>query len=70
MIKRNNPDGTTDTLIGGFFSAVLDKHKQHWLPCEGEAAAIRLILEHFSSYIREADSPTVHYTDSQPCVLA
>ena len=70
VIKRNNPDGTTDTLIGGFFSAVLDKHKQHWLPCEGEAAAIRLVLEHFSSYIREADSPTVHYTDSQPCVLA
>ena len=70
LITRKNPDGTTHELVGGFFSAVLDRHKQHWLPCEGEACAIRLALEHFSSHIRESDHPTIHYTDSQSCVLA
>ena len=70
VIERSNPDGTTQQLVGEFFSVVLDKHKQHWLPCEGEAAAIRLVLEHFSHYIRESNQPTIHYTDSQPCVLA
>ena len=44
LITRKNPDGTTHELVGGFFSAVLDRHKQHWLPCEGEACAIRLVL--------------------------
>ena len=57
-------------LVGGFFNAVLDKHKRAWLPCEGEAIGIRLVLEHFQHYIRESDHVTTHHTDSQPCVLA
>ena len=70
VIHRKMPDGTTKELIGGFYSVVLDKHKQAWLPCEGEACGIRLVLEHFSNQIRESNNVTVHYTDSQPCVLA
>ena len=69
-ILRPQSDGTTKELVGGFFSAVLSKHKRKWLPCEGEAAAIRLVLEHFKNHIRESNHTTIHYTDSMPCVLA
>ena len=31
---------------------------------------MRLVLEHFSNQIRESNNVTIHYTDSQPCVLA
>ena len=70
VIHRKQQDGSITELIGGFFSVILDRHKQNWLPCEGEAAGIRLVLEHFQSQIRESDNPTIHFTDSQPCVLA
>ena len=70
VILRKTEDGTTVELVGGFYSAVLDKHKRTWLPCEGEACGIRLVLEHFQNYIRESDKTTIHYTDSQACVLA
>ena len=70
VIQRKQPDGSIATLIGGFFSTILDKHKQSWLPCEGEACGIRLVLEHFQNQIRESEHPTIHYTDSQACVLA
>ena len=70
VIVRTNSDGSKSELIGGFYSAVLDRHKQNWLPCEGEAAGIRLVLNHFQNYIRESQHTTIHYTDSQPCVLA
>ena len=49
---------------------MLEKHKKAWLPCEGEAAGIRLVLDHFQNYIRESNKTTIHHTDSQPCVLA
>ena len=70
VIERTQADGTIQTLAGGFFSVVLDHHKQRWLPCEGEAAGIRLVLEHYQNYIRESDHTTVHFTDSLPCVFA
>ena len=70
VILRKMPNGETVELVGGFYSAVLNKHKRAWLPCEGEAAAIRLVLEHFKHHIRESQHTTVHFTDSQPCVLA
>ena len=60
----------TEELVGGFFNAVLDKHKRAWLPCEGEAIGIRLVLEHYQHHIRESNNTTIHHTDSQPCVLA
>ena len=69
MISRKIGSEMTE-LVGGFFNAVLDKHKRAWLPCEGEAIGIRLVLEHFQHYIRESDHVTTHHTDSQPCVLA
>ena len=52
VILRKQADNTTQELIGGFYSAVLDKHKRNWLPCEGGAAGIRLVLEHFKHHIR------------------
>ena len=70
IILREQEDGTTKELVGGFFSAVLSKHKKAWLPCEGEAAGIRLVLEHFRHHIRESNHLTTHFTDSLPCVLA
>ena len=69
MIERKHSDGTIQHLVGGFFNTVLDKFKQNWLPCEGEAIGNKLFLNHFSPYIRESDHVTVHYTDSFPCVL-
>ena len=69
-ILGKQEDGTVIELVGGFFSAVLAKHKRKWLPCEGEACAIRLVLEHFQHHIRENNHHTIHYTDSMPCVLA
>ena len=70
MILRKQPDGSTKELVGGFFNAVLSKHKRSWLPCEGEAAGIRLVIDHFRHHIRESKNVTVHYTDSMACVLA
>ena len=70
VIIRKTDNNQTQELIGGFFSAILDKHKRNWLPCEGEACGIRLVLEHFKHHIRENNNVTVHFTDSQPCVLA
>ena len=70
VIERTNSDGTISHLSGGYFSVMLDKSKSQWLPCEGEAIGIRLVLSHFKNYIRESDHTAVHYTDSQPCVLA
>ena len=70
MIIRKLPCGNTQELVGGFYSVILDKHKRNWLPCEGEACGIRLVLEHFRNYIRESSNTTIHFTDSQPCVLA
>ena len=55
---------------GGFFSVVLDKYKAHWVPCEAEAAGVRLTLQHFEPYIRESKHNTVHYTDNMPTVQA
>ena len=69
VIVRQTEQGT-ENLIGGFFNAVLDKHKKAWLPCEGEAIGIRLVLNHFQHHIRESTKTTIHHTDNQPCVLA
>ena len=69
-ILRKQPNGETVELVGGFFSVVLDRHKKNWLPCEGEACGICLVLEHYKNHIRESQNTTIHFTDSQPCVLA
>ena len=69
IIHREN-DGKTEKLNGGFFSARLTRFHTNWLPCEGEALGIKLVLEHFAPFIRESTSKTHHYTDSLPCVHA
>ena len=63
-------DGVEKKFHGGYFSVVLDKFKKHWVPCEAEAAGVRLTLLHFEPYIRENHHNTVHYTDNMPVVQA
>ena len=57
-------------LHGGYFSQVLDSLKSKWLPCEGEALGIKLVLEHFAPFLRENQNISIHYTDNAPCVQA
>ena len=71
MLHRLDEEtGETNILLGGHFSATLDKHKKNWLACEGEAAGIRLTLSHFAPQIRSSVHDAVHHTDSKPCVQA
>ena len=63
-------NGITKKLLGGHFSCRVNKHQQKWYPCEGEALAVRLVLEHFSPYIRENKLQVIHHTDNQPVVQA
>ena len=63
-------DGKETKLLGGYFSVILDKFKQHWAPCEAEAAGVRLVLLHFEPFIRENKNTTIHYTDNMPTVQA
>ena len=63
-------NGETKQLLGGHFSAVLNPTKNRWLLCEGEAAGIKLTINHFAPFIRDSLHPTVHMTDSLPCVHA
>ena len=69
LIKRKTPEGII-TLNGGYFSVRLSDLQSKWLPCEGEALGIKLVLEHFSPYLRENENVVTHYTDSLPCVQA
>ena len=63
-------NGNIVKLHGGYISQILDKLKSKWLPCEGEALGIKLVLEHFAPFLRENEHITVHYTDNSPCVQA
>ena len=51
-------------------SARLNSYQAKWLPCEGEALGIKLVLEHFAPYVRENMGNPKHFTDSMPCVQA
>ena len=70
MIERKMEGGVTKMFLGGHFSMVLDKFKEKWTPCEGEALGIRLTLDHFADYIRESNNQAIHHTDSKVCVQA
>ena len=70
IITRSSKDGTTRKLLGGHFSAKLNKHQRNWWPCEGEALGVRLISQHFSPYIRENSNTTTIHTDNLPTVHA
>ena len=62
--------GTSKKLLGGHFSCRVNRHQQKWYPCEGEALGVKLVLEHFSPYLRENKNQVVHHTDNQPVVQA
>ena len=70
IIERTIEDGSIVKLLGGYFSAILNPLKSRWLPCEGEAAGIKLTINHFAPFIRDSKHQTVHLTDSMPCVHA
>ena len=57
-------------LLGGFFSAKLKPHHMKWLPCEVEALAISLSVQHWAPYIVENKNTTQILTDSRPCIQA
>lgn len=70
MIIVRNDGGKEIKLNGGYFSARLNKFQSNWLPCEAESLAIKLVLEHFSPFIRENKNVILHFTDSLPSVQA
>ena len=57
-------------LLGGHFSAILDKNQSRWLACECEAMAVKRVLLHFEPEIRNSDHSCTHYCDNMPTVLA
>ena len=62
--------GKIQKLPGGHFSCRVSKLQEKWYPCEGEALAVKLVLEHFADQIRESNNVTIHHTDNQPVVQA
>ena len=69
-IHRPSEGGTTQKLLGGHFSCRVSKHQQNWFPCEGEALGTKLVVEHFSPYLRENTNRVTHHTDNMPTVQA
>ena len=69
-IHRTDIDGSTSKLLGGNFSCRVSDYQKKWYPCEGEALAVKLVLENFSGYLRESKNRIIHHTDNMPCVQA
>ena len=69
-IRRMNENGTYQKLHGGDFSCRVTKHQRKWFPCEGEALATKLVIEHFAHYLRENRNQITHHTDNMPVVQA
>ena len=67
---RIQPDGTSKTYHGGFFSACLNNNQKRWLPCEAECLAVKLVLDHFGPILRESKKTVIHNCDNLPTVLA
>ena len=70
IVRRKDSNGQVTELLAGHYSCKLDKHKKKWLPCEGEAAGIKMTLKHFTPWIIDNNGVTTHHTDNQPCVQA
>ena len=70
MIIERVTDSGTEFLLAGHYSVILDKFKEKWLPCEGEAAGIKAVLQHFKPWIIDNHGVTTHHTDNQPSVQA
>merc|ERR1711891_108999 len=69
-IHRTEADGSIRKLLGGNFSCRISDYQKKWLPCEGEALAVKMVLENFSAYLRESKNRVIHHTDNMPCVQA
>ena len=69
-IHRLSPDGSVKKLLGGHFSCRVNKHQKNWYPCEGEALAARLVIKHFSPFLKESRFPVIHHVDNMPTVQA
>ena len=65
-----NEDGKERRLLGGHYSSRVEGRCKSWYPCDGEAFAMKMVLEHYSHYIRDSREETVHLTDSLPVVMA
>ena len=63
-------NGQLKKLPGGHFSCKVTKLQEKWYPCEGEALATKLVIEHFADHIRESHNVAIHHTDNQPVVQA
>ena len=70
MILKRKIGQEEITRLVGYFSAKLDPAKIRWNPCERESLAVRLVLEHFSPYIRQSLHPVTHHCDNRPTVQA
>ena len=69
-IHRPGENGSVTKLHGGDFSCRVNKHQKNWTPCEGEALAVKMVINHFGPYLRENNSKITHHTDNMPVVQA
>ena len=69
-IRRTDENGTMQQLQGGDFSCRVSKYQRKWYPCEGEALATKMVLEHFAHYLGENKNTVIHHTDNLPVVHA
>ena len=70
MVIERKTEAGTELFLAGHYSVILDKFKARWLPCEGEAAGIKAVLNHFKPWIIDNHGVTTHHTDNQPSVQA
>ena len=70
QIHRTNDDGCIEVLHGGFFSARVSQWQSRWLPCEGEALAAKMVIQHFRPQLQNANKTVIHHTDSLPTCQA
>ena len=63
-------NGSVKKFHGGFFSAKVTECQTRWNPCESEALACKIVLEHFKPVIRENLNVVTHYCDNAPTVQA
>ena len=70
VITRREDNKPDEKLLAGHFSCMLNNHQRNWLPCECEAAGVKLVVKHFSPFIRESVNITTIHTDNLPTVHA
>ena len=56
-IHRLDKDGKIQKLHGGDYSCRVSSHQKKWFACEGEALAVKVVIEYFSRYLCENKNP-------------